>query len=94
MLVGSTVEPDPGLVHSARTEGTDVGAASAFTVVVSQYPPLEQVPTFGGHSQFPPGKLDELLAGIGAAIDAKGGSFTMEYAAVVVTATRIGDRHR
>jgi SAM-dependent methyltransferase len=47
---------------------------------------LEQVPTSGGHSQFPPGKLDELLTGIGAAIDAVGGSFTMRYAAVVVTA--------
>jgi SAM-dependent methyltransferase len=55
---------------------------------------LEQVPTFGGHSQFPPGRLDELLAGIGSAIDAEGGSFTMEYAAIVVTATRIGDRRR
>jgi hypothetical protein len=55
---------------------------------------LEQVPTFGGHSQFPPGRLDELLADIGSAIDAEGGSFTMEYAAIVVTATRIGDRRR
>jgi hypothetical protein len=55
---------------------------------------LEQVPTFGGHNQFPPGKLEELRAGIGAAIDAKGGTFTMAYAAVVVTATRIDHRHR
>jgi hypothetical protein len=47
---------------------------------------LDQVPTSGGHTQFPPGKLDELLAGIGTAIDAIGGSFTMRYAAVVVTA--------
>jgi SAM-dependent methyltransferase len=47
---------------------------------------LDQVPTSGGHTQFPPGKLDELLAGIGTAIDALGGSFTMRYAAVVVTA--------
>jgi hypothetical protein len=31
---------------------------------------LEQVPPFGGHSQFPRAKLDELLAGLGAAIDA------------------------
>lgn len=30
----------------------------------------------------------ELLAGIGAAIDAMGGSFTMRYAAVAVTAAR------
>ena len=52
---------------------------------------LDQVPTFGGHSRFPPAKLDELLAGIGAAIDAIGGAFTMRYAAVAVTASRQGD---
>jgi SAM-dependent methyltransferase len=50
---------------------------------------LEQVPTFGGHSQFPPATIDELLAGIGATIDAIGGSFTMRYAAVAVTASRL-----
>ncbi|MBV9594376.1 MAG: class I SAM-dependent methyltransferase [Actinobacteria bacterium] len=49
---------------------------------------LEQVPTFGGHSRFPPAKLDELLAGIAAAIDAAGGSFTMPYATVAITASR------
>jgi len=49
---------------------------------------LDQVPTFGGHNQLVPGKLEELLAGIGAAIVAVGGSFTMGYAAVVVTAAR------
>ena len=47
---------------------------------------LEQVPTFGGHSQFPPAKLEELLAGMGAAIDVIGDSFTMTYATVAVTA--------
>ena len=46
------------------------------------------VPTSGGHSTFPPATLQELLAGIGAAIDAAGGRFTMHYTAVVVTATR------
>ncbi|HEX3426529.1 MAG TPA: class I SAM-dependent methyltransferase [Acidimicrobiales bacterium] len=49
---------------------------------------LELLPTSGGHRQFPPGKLDELLAGIGAAIDAVGGCFLMRYIAVVVTAVR------
>lgn len=38
----------------------------------------------------PPGKLTELLAGVGAAIDAVGGSFTMNYVTIVVTATRVG----
>jgi hypothetical protein len=35
---------------------------------------LDFVPTSGGHSQLPPGKLDELLAGIGTAIDTVGGA--------------------
>jgi len=51
---------------------------------------LDQVPTAGGHNRFPPAKLEELLAGTGAAIDAVGGSFTMGYTAVVVTAARTG----
>jgi SAM-dependent methyltransferase len=46
---------------------------------------LDQVPTFGGHSRFPPAKLEELLAGIGAAV---GETFTMRYATVAITATR------
>jgi len=49
---------------------------------------LELVPTAAGHSQIPPAKLAELLAGIGAAIDAVGGSFTMHYLTVAVTAAR------
>ncbi len=32
--------------------------------------------------------MEALLSGIGAAIDASGGSFTMTYATVVVTARR------
>ena len=51
---------------------------------------LELVPTFGGHSQIPPPKLQELLAGIGAAIDAVGGSFTMQCTTMAVTAARTG----
>ena len=49
---------------------------------------LEQVPTFGGHSQLRPEKLTELLAGIGEVIDSASGSFVMGYTAVVVTARR------
>jgi len=51
---------------------------------------LEQVPTFGGHNLTPPEKMAKLLTAIGAAVDAVGGSFTMDYAAVVVTAKRLG----
>jgi hypothetical protein len=50
---------------------------------------LDQVPTFGGHTQLPPAKLEELLAAIGTAIDAAGGSFTMRYTTVAATAARI-----
>ena len=49
---------------------------------------LEQVPTFGGYSQIPQAKQQQILAGIGAAINALGGSFTMRYATVAVTAAR------
>ncbi|MEU4499035.1 class I SAM-dependent methyltransferase [Streptomyces sp. NPDC023998] len=52
---------------------------------------LDQLPTTGGHTQLPPAKLDEVLAGIGAAVDAVGGSFTMHYATLAVTAARSDD---
>src|SRR5581483_11070198 len=53
---------------------------------------LEQVPTFGGHSTFPPAKLDQLLSEIKAAIDQFGGNFTMRYAALALIARRKLDR--
>jgi SAM-dependent methyltransferase len=49
---------------------------------------LDQLPTAGGHTQLPPGQLEELLTGVGSAIDALGGTFTMGYSALVVTASR------
>jgi SAM-dependent methyltransferase len=51
---------------------------------------LDQLPTAGGHAQLPPAQLTGLLAGIGAAIDEVGGSFTAGCATVVVTAVRAG----
>jgi SAM-dependent methyltransferase len=47
---------------------------------------LEQVPTFGGFSRIPPDRQQEILAGIGAAIDAAGGGFTMGFTTLAVTA--------
>jgi SAM-dependent methyltransferase len=50
---------------------------------------LDAVPTFGGiGGRLPAATLAELTAGIGAAIDAVGGSFVMGYATLAVTATR------
>jgi SAM-dependent methyltransferase len=48
---------------------------------------LETVPTFGGHTHILPEKLAKLLTSIGDVIDARGGSFNLGFAAVVVTAT-------
>jgi SAM-dependent methyltransferase len=53
---------------------------------------LDLVPTLGGHAQIPAERLAALLAGLGAAVDAAGGSFTMDYTTVAVTATRAADR--
>ncbi|MCX4744084.1 class I SAM-dependent methyltransferase [Kitasatospora sp. NBC_01287] len=49
---------------------------------------LDQLPTTGGHHQLPPAVLDEVLLGVGTAIDAVGGSFTMRYTTLAVTAVR------
>ncbi len=49
---------------------------------------LDQVPTTGDHRSCSPAQLDELLGGIGAAVDAVGGSFPMRYVTLVATAAR------
>jgi hypothetical protein len=51
---------------------------------------LGQLPTLGAFTQLAPGQLADVLEGAGAAIDAIGGSFTMQYATVAVTASRTG----
>ncbi|GHE37030.1 methyltransferase type 11 [Streptomyces longispororuber] len=49
---------------------------------------LDQLPTTGGHTLLPAARLQEVLAGVGAAVDAAGGGFTMRYTTVAVTAAR------
>ena len=49
---------------------------------------LDQMPTHGGYARLAPSQLEELLAGVGAAVDAAGGGFTMHVTTVVVTAAR------
>ncbi|MEV5834222.1 class I SAM-dependent methyltransferase [Nocardia sp. NPDC052112] len=49
---------------------------------------LDQLPTTGGHAQFSTATQEEVLAGIGAAIDAAGGSFPVQFVTTVVTAVR------
>jgi SAM-dependent methyltransferase len=49
---------------------------------------LDQLPTLGSLTRLPADKLAEVLDAVGSAIDAFGGSFTMAYTTVAVTATR------
>jgi SAM-dependent methyltransferase len=49
---------------------------------------LDQVPTQGMMTQLPPSQLTEILDGVGAAIDAIGGRFTMNYSTVAATAVK------
>ncbi len=48
---------------------------------------LDLLPTQGSLTQLPTDKIAEVLADVGAAVDALGGSFPMPYATVAVTAT-------
>jgi hypothetical protein len=47
---------------------------------------LDLLPTQG--TQFPPDKLVEVRDAVGAAIDAMGGGFTVEYATLAVVTAR------
>jgi SAM-dependent methyltransferase len=49
---------------------------------------LDQLPTGGFLTKAPPETVAQVVAGVGAAIDAAGGSFTAQYATVAVTAVR------
>ena len=48
---------------------------------------LDQLPTTGGLTQFPPDQLAEVLDCVGAAIDTIGGGLTMTYTTLAATAT-------
>jgi SAM-dependent methyltransferase len=49
---------------------------------------LDLLPTTGGFTRLPAAVQAELLAGVGAAVDAVGGTFTMGYTTLAVTAVR------
>jgi SAM-dependent methyltransferase len=51
---------------------------------------LDQLPTQGSLTRLPADKLGQVLDGVGAAIDQLGGSFTLTYATIAVTAAQIG----
>jgi SAM-dependent methyltransferase len=49
---------------------------------------LDVVPTQGGHNTMTPEQLEQVLTGIGAVIDAAGGSLPIHYEVTVATAVR------
>ena len=51
---------------------------------------LDLVPTTGGFTRHPEAIQAELLDGLGAAVDAAGGTFTMSYTTIAATAARLG----
>ncbi|GAA1267713.1 class I SAM-dependent methyltransferase [Sphaerisporangium rubeum] len=51
---------------------------------------LDMIPTTGFHTRLPQDTLREVLTGLGAAVDAAGGGFTMRYTTQVLTAARLG----
>lgn len=51
---------------------------------------LDQMPTHGGMTNLPPDKAEKVLDGVGAAVDALGGGFTLPYITMAVTASRTG----
>ncbi|MBG0820424.1 methyltransferase domain-containing protein [Planomonospora sp. ID91781] len=55
---------------------------------------LDLLPTTGGLTWLPEDKQVEVLAGVGAAVDAIGGGFTMPYTTMAVTAARTGALRR
>lgn len=54
---------------------------------------LDQMPTHGSLTRLTEEQVARVLEGVGDAIDAMGGSFTMPYATVTVTAERTGTTH-
>src|ERR1039457_6960176 len=50
---------------------------------------LDLVPTTGGFTRHPEAIQQELLDGLGAAVDAAGGTFTMSYTTIAATAARL-----
>jgi hypothetical protein len=51
---------------------------------------LDLVPTTGGFTRLPAAAQAEILDGLGAAVNAAGGTFTMSYTTIAATAARLG----
>ncbi|WP_353708157.1 class I SAM-dependent methyltransferase [Cellulosimicrobium sp. ES-005] len=61
----------------------------AWTATITRQAWLDQVPTNGGHHLIPADQLTLLLNGLGAVVDAHGGTFTMRYTTHATVARRL-----
>ncbi|WP_172385689.1 class I SAM-dependent methyltransferase [Streptomyces sp. MNP-20] len=75
-------------MRAARAFGTPEHWRFAWERDYSRDEWLDQVPTTGAHTGLPAALLEKVLKGVGAAVDAAGGGFTMRYTTVAATATR------
>ncbi|HEX4790079.1 MAG TPA: SAM-dependent methyltransferase, partial [Actinospica sp.] len=93
---GAAARPDSGYAAFSARAAEGMRASGAFaeserwqfgwerTYTRDEW--LDVVPTTGGHSLFSPAELEQVLTGIGAAVDAAGGAFTVRYTAEACTA--------
>lgn len=92
--------PTPGYAALTDRAAEGIRAAAAFEAPELWHFPwersytrdeyLDQLVTSGAHNRLAPEQLEAVTRGIGAAIDALGGRFTLAYDAVAVTALRLG----
>jgi SAM-dependent methyltransferase len=97
LLKNSTSTFD-SVTRSAAKAGDNVRAAGGFTepdylrfdwersYTRDQW--LDVLPTLSAYTRLPSERRDELMAAMGDAVDAHGGSFSMRYATLAVAATR------
>ena len=86
------VDPDPRMAGLARQGGTETEPEEWLSYWQRPYTReewLDLVPTTGGFTRHPEAVQAELLDGLGAAVDAAGGTFTMSYATIAATAARL-----
>ena len=94
MVTNRSVPVDTVLPHIAYRDVAEASrwltAAFGFTEHFRYGPPDAPSGAQMHLTRLPPDKLAEVLEGTGTAIDEMGGSFTMHYATVAVTAARTG----
>lgn len=88
---GAIIERAADSLRATGAFGTVERLAFRWQSVLGRDAWLEQVSTAGGVNRLPKDKLDVLLRGMGAAIDAGGGTVVIDYTTVAAIAARLPD---